>query len=1565
MSKIGNLLIEGAENIEPNVNAADGAKILAVVPEISPNDFKNGEVQKTDGIMDKNDDAFDQKLLPYTPKSQALSVGGAFIPINLYGEINAALNKISLEKGDVDEYVRQKLQYATFLDLAEAFKAEQIDAIATIIYNYEKEGSNAVVLADMAGMGKGRICAGIARYAFLQGLVPCFITEKPNLFSDFYRDLNDIEGFPVNNQDGIDHLPIPLIINGGSKENVINVKNKKIKNFLGQNDIVDPRLDYKEGNILVPLFTAQKSSEMSKIFGKRELPKNTQIILSTYSQFSGKGSDSRGQFILRNAENLFVILDESHNAAGKSTTGEFFTNLSLQAKGVMFSSATYAKRPDNFSLYATRTSMRDLGSLSYIQSVISTGKDRLTEFISSGLAEQGELIRRERSFQNAKIISEGIGIKNIRAVYNEYDSAVTGFRSVAKFIRSKQFKDAVKKAIDDTAIANNIRLAPEFDKDEHENKENYNIRYADQYKAAESFGGVGKNHFHFIEQLLFSLKAQGVAEIALRELNHNNVAPEGEVIVRAVSSQTGDYIKGACKPIIAVKNTLESIFEKVGIIENVEFDNADFSLYFKYLLTSIIKSNITYKKIVENDDDEPIIIKDFEITLDGVLKDVYDSLKEFLESIRLNIPISPLDTLIDVVQSEKSAPSDPFRKGKYYICREISGRKTRLTKIGEKYMLIKNDVVEQNNASAFQKFNSGEVDFLIINQSGSTGASAHSSNKFKDQRPRSMLIHQIELNIQTEIQKRGRINRTGQVYYPKYVYVTSPIPSEVRRLVMFSKKMATLDAITSANRKNSEALSNIVQEVEAMENVEGGNQKESVQIVDFINKYGWTVAEPVVNEIAANNEDFRQFLQNEMGAWFNDKADDEKKLEILLRVMEIQNTDIQKQFFLQVTRGYIALVETLIESDEYDLDTQYRKFDAVTNLRYELATSKGETIFKQGVYVEDAWVVADDKRMTKEELEEKIYKGLDNGTLTERQKIQQIVAEIERSMANSVASKTLTFWEGKRSRIEAVKEDEKEALMQLLNDELKAKVIDWEFEYQKAAIYVNNKAIRGNYMLPDINAQQGGQNVMSFSLGKLVRVFFSNKPNDRSYYYPSEINIEFAYLTGLTTRATLNYTPSNLANLEAITSIKDVRDNEMLDNWQLPKSKNRVRARFLSGNLFKAFSIAQDYIEYWNNIAPQRERLRARKDFVRFSIFKSSAIRYAIRLYSDFPNVGTLKNKILPRYVGIGDDGFIETQISPSTRNTIEVSVKGDPVLLITIIDGYWNVYLLESKGKKDLKNPAFVDDWQSKSGNENNWGQVAFKYTKDGAKRGSTYSGYRVRIGSEYSNFREREEIVQLYKFLGSIFKTLQRVSVPPEELEVVNPQDLFEAQNEIFENLNNTVDFLYFGRNMDALKTLFDFIPLNPDSPPVNKGFYFEIKLSRTPDVSQLMAYQLVPKKITPTQVISSIYGNIAESSRVEFIRILKQLRESNAPDIEYYFKAFGKYAYRFAFEQSIFGSNLNDREKGQFIRLGYEEAEDKLLELAIERKDILPPVVFDITPKNIQIYLLRFNLLLNLNS
>jgi hypothetical protein len=63
-----------------------------------------------------------------------------------------------------------------------------------------------------------------------------------------------------------------------------------------------------------------------------------------------------------------------------------------------------------------------------------------------------------------------------------------------------------------------------------------------------------------------------------------------------------------------------------------------------------------------------------------------------------------------------------------------------------------------------------------------------------------MIVVQPEANIDTHMQLLGRVNRTGQVVLPEYDQLVLDIPAEKRPAAVLAKKMASLNANTTASR---------------------------------------------------------------------------------------------------------------------------------------------------------------------------------------------------------------------------------------------------------------------------------------------------------------------------------------------------------------------------------------------------------------------------------------------------------------------------------------------------------------------------------------------------------------------------------------------------------------------------------------------------------------------------------------------------------------------------------------------------------------------------------------------
>jgi hypothetical protein len=125
---------------------------------------------------------------PYQPASK-LGTSSGMVPINMAGSTYAALNELESREGAIDDFVAGKLRYSKE-QLGAYFSPEQIDALGLAIKAVD--GGRGIINADQTGMGKGRFVAGMMRYAKLQGKTPHFVTIKPELFTDIFRDISDI-----------------------------------------------------------------------------------------------------------------------------------------------------------------------------------------------------------------------------------------------------------------------------------------------------------------------------------------------------------------------------------------------------------------------------------------------------------------------------------------------------------------------------------------------------------------------------------------------------------------------------------------------------------------------------------------------------------------------------------------------------------------------------------------------------------------------------------------------------------------------------------------------------------------------------------------------------------------------------------------------------------------------------------------------------------------------------------------------------------------------------------------------------------------------------------------------------------------------------------------------------------------------------------------------------------------------------------------------------------------------------------------------------------------------------
>jgi predicted RNA methylase len=1025
---------------------------------------------------------------PYEPASEACVVLNTQVPDSMAFETRKAILDIKEEVGgDIDNFVRHRLKYNSKAELCKVLSAEQIDAVAMAIYNIEARGQG-MIIGDQTGIGKGRVAAGMIRYAVVQGHRPVFLTEKANLFSDIYRDLSAI---------GSAHFK-PFIVN--TKESKTDIKDE-------------------DGNVV---YQAPPITEQNRIIEERIIPPNYDFVVATYSQFNSPEKKPEKPNFLRaiTPDNIF-ILDEAHNSSGSSNTGEFLQKVVADTKGVVFLSATFAKRPDNMPIYAMKTAIADCNmSKDELVEAITRGGVALQEVLSSQLVAEGQMVRRERSFEGVEV-----NYITLDGKAEEHKAIADNITDILRDIIAFQgnFVDEQVEELDKIAVA--------------EGKE-VELREGTSQAGVDNLPYFSKV-FQVINQMLFSLKAEAVAERAIHRLK------EGKKPVIAFASTMGSFIEG-----------MEN--EHGMLVGDGDTINADFTEVLMRGLDGILR-------YTEKDVDGNSIHKKFALSdLPQEAQIEYQRIYNKIKGVSTGITISPIDVIIKKL------------KDAGYSIAEVTGRKYELqlnSKTGKGLLLSRKRI---NTNDAFRQFNNNDVDVLMINQSGSTGASAHAiptAKVPKDQvRQRVMIVLQAELDINTEVQKRGRINRTGQILKPIYDYITSAIPAEKRLMMMLQKKLKSLDANTASNQKQSAKI---------------------LDVPDFLNKYG----DKIVKDYLVENKDVNDLIDDPLHLE-DSKSDSGSQEGSMLEDaahkvsgrVAVLSTKMQQDFYNEISERYSDYIEYLKQVGEYDLEVEAMNLEAETIGSKVVKMGKGsDSSFGDDSSLETIRANVLKKPFSKIEVEnllQESLKGKDSKQIQseltqtfvsynevaleqEYETIDNKYEDLIREVQNEKAMQKILAKQGEGAFITACAERKKEleTAWQSKKDQTR-KVFENRQQYLLKMF--NFFYVGRGLSYPVETYNNGNELVPAIFLGFVIE---SKKKNP---YAPSAIKLRFAIANSSKYLAIpASYSEDIMAIIGASVDVTEHSLTVLLSSWEDYTKQNNVDRRIrhvITGNLLQAFS---------------------------------------------------------------------------------------------------------------------------------------------------------------------------------------------------------------------------------------------------------------------------------------------------------------------------------------------------------------------------------------------------------
>lgn len=832
--------------------------------------------------------------VPYAPASTARGMG-TLIPVNMataaQDALDALIKRLGGVRGDdtLDRFVADRLGYEDVADVEKRFGAEQVDAIALAIDNIERAAG--MILGDQTGIGKGRPVAAVLEYARILNRVPIFVTEKPTLYKDIVRDLVDIGAGTLEElRDRIlmtnANQVVPL---NDDPENKIELKTP----------------DAKTHNAAL---TALYENDIPGANGYR-LPAGKQYLFTTYSQMQKIGGiTARQSFLDAISRGAIIVFDESHNAGGTENAGwgkkdkdtgaaqhdplsraGFARGMIENAHGVFYSSATFAKRASVMDLYS-KTDMRLSVSNVPLAEMIAKGGVPLQQIVSSMLVESGQMLRRERSFD---------GIEYATAVAPVHQESA---ETVSAVMRAVFDFDKVKKEAF-AGIRTVIR----------ENAETIGVDPATGAASASSTTFSSLIH-NLVDQMLLSLKMEPAIEHALDTLRRNE------------------------KPVITVSMTMGSFLKNYALDFSLQPGEA-VALNFGDMLKRYLDRtrDVTYKR--PDNSTYRVRLTDEQLGPHGVA--LYNAAVRMIQEADWSkMPVSPIDYIKYRIESEV----DP-KTGRNYKVGEITGR-TEALDYSEHFRTngeapptfrrrSQKDKSIKGRIGQIVGFNEGSIDVMVLNQAGSTGLSLHASERVSDQRKRHMIIAQPERNIDTHMQLLGRVHRTGQVVLPRYTQLVADIPSEKRPAAVLAKKMASLNANTTAAR---------------------GSKFKADSVVDFMNQYG----DDVALQLMQNNPDLHDRLGEPLLGSEGEMDSDDAARRVTGRLPILQLAE-QNEIYDELEQEYTDLIDRLNAMGENALEAQTLALDAKTIGEKEIFKGTGERPFERGAVAEDV----DVKRLRK------------------------------------------------------------------------------------------------------------------------------------------------------------------------------------------------------------------------------------------------------------------------------------------------------------------------------------------------------------------------------------------------------------------------------------------------------------------------------------------------------------------------------------------------------------------------------------------------------------------------
>lgn len=313
---------------------------------------------------------------------------------------------------------------------------------------------------------------------------------------------------------------------------------------------------------------------------------------------------------------MVVILDEAHEASGdgdSSMQSAFMRGGSIKRGkgseketiivpgllnqtgtkkgrgGVLYLSATYAKRPDNMPLYFRTDMSKAAKGFTELVQAMDKGGIALQQAVSEALASAGQYLRRERDFSGVNYTQLEVGTERAAELKQQVDAVTSILREIVDF--SRVAKELVAQAAGGKGTA-----------------------ITDAQIDVTEFAAVVHNN---VSQLLLAAKADSVIELAIAQNNN------GE------------------KPVITLMNTMESFLDHFVTDKDIK-PGEKITLTWKDMLKHALSRTLRASIKQPNGDTEIVTVTPEEIGMEAN----YQAIIEAIEEIDVPFPSSPIDYIV-------------------------------------------------------------------------------------------------------------------------------------------------------------------------------------------------------------------------------------------------------------------------------------------------------------------------------------------------------------------------------------------------------------------------------------------------------------------------------------------------------------------------------------------------------------------------------------------------------------------------------------------------------------------------------------------------------------------------------------------------------------------------------------------------------------------------------------------------------------------------------------------------------------------------------------------------------